>query len=140
MNSYEIGPARPDEAARCPEIEARAAVRFAPEDLPPSVASQVTDLEELVVAQREGRLLVARVDEGETPVGFVLLEDHGEEAHLAEVDVLPEYGGAGIGRDLVEAACAWARIKGFATITLSTFRDVAWNAPFYARVGFEALP
>jgi hypothetical protein len=24
-------------------------------------------------------------------------------------------------------------------VTLSTFRDVAWNGPFYARLGFRAL-
>ena len=140
MNFFEIGPARPDEAARCPEIEARAAVRFAPDDLPPGVANRVTDVETLLEAQRDGRLLAARVDDGETLVGFDLLEAHGDEAHLEEIDVLPEYGGGGIGRDLLETTCAWARAKGFAWITLSTFRDVPWNAPFYASAGFEEIP
>ena len=140
MDFHEVGPADPHEAARCPEIEARAAIRFDPEDLPPGVAGQVNEVETLVAAQREGRLLVARVDDGQTLVGFALLEEHGDEAHLEELDVLPEYGGVGIGRDLLEAACAWARIKGFASITLSTFRDVPWNGPFYARAGFEEIP
>ena len=139
MSFFEIGPARADEAARCPEIEARAAVRLSPEDLPPGLANQVTDLDTLLEAQRDGRLLVARVDDGETLVGFALLEAHGDSAHLEEIDVLPEYGGAGIGRDLLETTCAWARAKGFFSITLSTFRDVAWNGPFYASAGFEEI-
>ena len=138
MSAFEVGPARADEVACCPEIEARAAARFSPEDLPPGGADEVTDLDTLDRARRDGRLLVARV--GETVAGFVLLEEHGDEAHLEEVDVLPEFGRRGIGRGLVDAACDWARAKGFASITLSTFRDVAWNAPFYASAGFEAIP
>ena len=47
---------------------------------------------------------------------------------------------AAVARGLVDAACARARAKGFASITLSTFRDVAWNAPFYASAGFEEIP
>jgi len=139
MSGFEIGSARPDEVSRCPAIEARAAVRFSSGDLPPGAANQVTDLETLARAQREGRLLVARVEAGETVAGFVLLADHGDEAHLVEVDVLPEYGRMGLGRGLVEAACDRAREQGFASITLSTFRDVPWNAPFYARTGFEEI-
>lgn len=139
MSAFEIGPARPEEVARCPDVEAHAARRFPSRDLPPGAADRVTDLETLIHAQREGRLLVARTDAGETVAGFVLLEDHGDEAHLEEVDVLPECGRMGIGRALVDAACTRARGQGFVSITLSTFRDVAWNGPFYARAGFEEI-
>jgi GNAT superfamily N-acetyltransferase len=55
------------------------------------------------------------------------------------LDVDPDFGRRGIGRRLVEAACDWARAKGSERITLSTFRDVAWNAPFYTRLGFITL-
>jgi hypothetical protein len=41
---------------------------------------------------------------------------------------------------LVLASCDWARAQGSDRITLSTFRDVAWNAPFYARLGFDEIP
>ena len=37
-------------------------------------------------------------------------------------------------------ALAWARGAGYRQVTLTTFRDVAWNAPFYARCGFRELP
>ena len=33
----------------------------------------------------------------------------------------------------------WARASGLAAVTLTTFRDVPWNAPFYRRVGFEVV-
>ena len=32
-----------------------------------------------------------------------------------------------------------AREKGYTSLTLTTFRDVPWNAPLYARLGFEML-
>jgi hypothetical protein len=35
--------------------------------------------------------------------------------------------------------CAWADASGHREITLTTFRDVAWNAPFYARLGFAVV-
>ncbi len=72
-------------------------------------------------------------------VGFAHLIWIGEFAHLEEVDVDPDFGRRGIGRLLIEAACNWANSKDSARITLTTFRDVAWNAPFYARLGFRRL-
>jgi hypothetical protein len=40
---------------------------------------------------------------------------------------------------LVAAVCDWARFQGYGAVTLTTFRDVAWNGPFYARMGFGVL-
>jgi hypothetical protein len=36
--------------------------------------------------------------------------------------------------------CAWAATAGFQSVTLTTFRDVPWNMPFYERLGFETIP
>ena len=35
--------------------------------------------------------------------------------------------------------CAWARDRGYAEITLTTYRDIPWNGPFYASLGFKVL-
>ena len=35
---------------------------------------------------------------------------------------------------------AWARRRGDHALTLTTFRDVEWNGPYYARLGFEPIP
>jgi GNAT superfamily N-acetyltransferase len=51
------------------------------------------------------------------------------------MDVLPEHAGQGLGAALIEAVCSWAHTRGFDAVTLSTFRDVPWNAPFYTRHG-----
>jgi len=40
---------------------------------------------------------------------------------------------------LVRAVCEWATVSGYALLTLTTFRDVPWNYPFYARLGFVEI-
>jgi GNAT superfamily N-acetyltransferase len=55
------------------------------------------------------------------------------------MDVDPAHGRRGLGAALVETVCDWARIQGYGVISLSTFRDLPWNAPFYAKLGFQIL-
>ena len=138
MSEYTIGLSRGEEPCELPGIERRAARLFSPELLSPEAAAETTPVSVYDRAQREGRLLVAR-DAAARVVGFAHLIWIGEFAHLEEVDVDPDFGRKGIGLLLVEAACDWANSKGSARITLTTFRDVAWNAPFYARLGFRRL-
>ncbi|NNL67092.1 MAG: GNAT family N-acetyltransferase [Myxococcales bacterium] len=121
-----------------PEIERAAAALFASSD------EQVEDLEPgeagwFDAAARKGLLFVA-VDADDHPVAFALFERFPESRHLEEIDVHPDVGRQGLGRRLIEAAAAWAREAGERRITLTTFRHVAWNAPYYARLGFRELP
>lgn len=84
-----------------------------------------------------GILRVAEVD-GEV-VGFALCGQVDGHAHLFEMDVVPEHGRCGIGSALLESVCDEAAARGFSAITLTTLRDVAWNAPFYAARGFGEI-
>jgi len=74
------------------------------------------------------------------PVGFAIATVLGPVAYLEEVDVLPSHGRRGLGRRLVETVADWARGRNFPHLTLSTFLNIAWNAPFYSTMGFEKLP
>jgi GNAT superfamily N-acetyltransferase len=76
---------------------------------------------------------------GNPPVGFACVEVVDGIAHLWQVSVHPDAGGQGRGRALVEAACAWARANGYPAVTLTTFRDVPWNGPFYTKLGFYGV-
>ena len=51
----------------------------------------------------------------------------------------PDHARRGIGRQLIEHAAGWARDHGYPALTLTTFRDVIWNAPYYERLGFRVL-
>jgi N-acetylglutamate synthase-like GNAT family acetyltransferase len=70
-----------------------------------------------------------------------LVYPRGDTSHIAVYcGTLGSSGLAGkrVGRQLI--ACAeHARKLGLTSLTLTTFRDVPWNAPFYARLGFEIV-
>ncbi|MXO91822.1 GNAT family N-acetyltransferase [Pontixanthobacter aquaemixtae] len=69
-------------------------------------------------------------------VGFAACGPVGRELHLNEISVARSQQGKGIGAGLLEALAVDARNNGFHAITLNTYRDIPWNAPFYARHGF----
>lgn len=72
--------------------------------------------------------------------GFLAAERADDELHIWEIDVLSQDQGRGFGRRLIEEARAYAESAALSALTLTTFRDVPWNAPLYARLGFEMLP
>jgi GNAT superfamily N-acetyltransferase len=127
--------ARPADAAAMPAIERAAAVCFANTD----GADITRTRSEAGFARliRKGHCLTAHVDE--VIAGFLVSEPFRRELHIWEMGVLPEYQRRGIGAGLVRAALIDARNSGFRAVTLTTFRDVMWNAPFYIRLGFEEV-
>jgi GNAT superfamily N-acetyltransferase len=60
--------------------------------------------------------------------------------HLEQISVVPEAGGLGVGAALMATVIGWARDDGGESLTLSTFRDLRFNAPWYARFGFDVVP
>lgn len=84
-----------------------------------------------------GILHVAEV--GGQAVGFALCGKIDGHTHLYEMDVVPEHGRRGIGSALLESVCNEAATRGFSAMTLTTLRDVPWNAPFYAARGFVEM-
>lgn len=95
-------------------------------------------VEQFVRAQQAGLLWVA-VNRDGAPQGFALLCEIDGYLHLDELDVHPSHGRRGIGAALLQRVCRSAQSSGHPAVTLSTFRDVPWNAPFYAQHGFRVL-
>lgn len=81
---------------------------------------------------------VAALSSGQ-PAGFADAGPLGGGFHLRELSVDPAHGRRGVGTALVEAVIAASRERGLSGVSLTTFRDVPFNAPFYARLGFEEL-
>lgn len=77
---------------------------------------------------------------GNHPVGFILAEVHSSSLFIVELSVHLDWQGNGIGRQLIACAVEHARAMGLGSLTLTTFSDVPWNAPFYARLGFVEVP
>jgi len=72
-------------------------------------------------------------------IGFATCEAFEHELHLWELAVRHDAQGKGVGRAMITAVVDEARARGLPAVTLTTFRDIAWNAPFYARCGFVEL-
>jgi hypothetical protein len=53
--------------------------------------------------------------------------------------VHPRQQGSGLGRALLDAVASWARERQCAGLSLTTFRDVPWNAPLYEHLGFTVI-
>lgn len=129
---------RVDDLPLLVEIERAAAALFEGHDVAASVLADSTSIEQFRVAHDQELLWVADWDA--VPVGFAFVEIVDGCAHLDELDVHPRVGRRGIGSMLVRAVCAWAGGRIPAVLTLTTFRDIPWNEPFYRRLGFEEAP
>lgn len=138
ISGYSICSARAEHISALPAIELAAAQLlrgYAPE----SVLAETTDERTFADAARDGRLWVA--SRGDAPVGFALVKMLADDLpHLEEIDVHPSHGRRGLGTALVRAVCDWATVSGYVMLTLTTFRAVPWNLPFYARLEFVEIP
>lgn len=101
-------------------------------DMPP------LSLSALAVCQQAGRVWVT-VDPDDRPVAFVVVDLVDGCAHVQQISVDPGYARRGVGRRLLDHVAGWAGERGLPALTLTTFRSVPWNGPYYARCGFREL-
>lgn len=128
-----LRPARAVEVEAIRALERASAQRFL--GLMDAVAAdQPTPAPTLARRIAEGGLLIAEA--GETVIGFVMFRLLEDGLYVEQLDVLPAFAGRRIGAALLDAVAG--RADG-GDLTLSTFRDVPWNAPYYARLGFEIV-
>lgn len=135
---YIIRYARANELAALQHVELAAGGLFAEIGLNRVAEDDPLPLDFLWAQQRLG-LVWAAADEHDRPVGFAATRELDGALHIEEIAVHPAHGRRGLGKRLIETLCDWAREQGYPAITLSTFRDVPWNAPYYARIGFRVL-
>ncbi|MEV1045557.1 GNAT family N-acetyltransferase [Streptomyces sp. NPDC049916] len=76
---------------------------------------------------------------GDRPLGYLLADPVDGALHIEQVSVDPAAARRGIGRTLIDRLAAPAAERGMRALTLTTFTDVPWNAPYYARIGFRVL-
>ncbi|MCK7291140.1 GNAT family N-acetyltransferase [Enterobacter bugandensis] len=133
-----VRPTHSDDVAALSAIERAAAGRF--RDIPELAwlaDGEVIPAEQHLDYAERGLSWLALAND--QPVGFVLAEAHPSSLFIVELSVDLDWQGKGIGRQLIACAADHARQKGLRSLTLTTFRDVPWNAPFYARLGFEMM-
>jgi len=72
--------------------------------------------------------------------GYIVATVLDGNAHVEQVSVAPAYARRGIGRQLMSHVEEWGRRHDRPATTLTTFRDVPWNGPYYQRLGYRELP
>jgi|SRR4051812_13144869 GNAT superfamily N-acetyltransferase len=95
-------------------------------------------VEELLPYVRDGRAWVVDGDDG-VPAAYLIADWVDGNVHVEQVSVDPRYAGRRIGASLVEHVAQWARERGAPALTLTTYTEVAWNGPYYERLGFRRL-
>lgn len=134
---FVIRAARRDELRTIRDIENEADLVFRRVVMPWVLGMQPADRRLL---ERQRRRLWVAADGVNRAVGFALLTCVGGEAYLYQLSVIPRAARRGVGAALIETVCAAARAAGHRTLLLSTYAGVPWNAPYYARRGFDVVP
>lgn len=137
-SGYKIRSACAKELPLLAQIERSAAALFL--DTPYAFLANEEPLSLDFVRQRfqAGQGWVA-LDPQDVVIGFAITREVDDTIYLQEMDVDPKHGRRGLGSALVETVCGWAQLQDYGTISLSTFRDLPWNAPFYSKLGFRIL-
>lgn len=97
-----------------------------------------SSMEELSNFSRNGLLLAAYTPDS-VPVGFIAGQIADEWLHVAEMDVHPNWQRRGIGKQLMHAMLRNGQQRGLTGATLTTDKMAAFNARFYATLGFEMV-
>ncbi|MBI1238732.1 MAG: GNAT family N-acetyltransferase [Alphaproteobacteria bacterium] len=109
--------------------------------MPDFAAPEDEDLVSLALLRaRAAAGLLWLAEENAVPVGFACADELDGVLYLAEIDVVPEAAGQGVGAALLRSVEACAIERRLPAVTLATFRDVPWNAPWYARHGYHEWP
>jgi GNAT superfamily N-acetyltransferase len=133
-----IRPPRRDELEALRAIEREAGRAFAAIGMPEIAADEPPPLAELEMHRAAGRAWVA-VDADDRPAAYLVASVVDGCAHVDQVSVGPAHRGERLGAALIEELATAARADGRAGLSLTSFRDVPWNAPYYARLGFSIV-
>ena len=137
---YGVRFARPDELDALPAIEIAADIRFQATAHADLVASYpTTGIADFAEAQDRWSLWVV-VGEGDRPVGFAHCRRVGDgDMYVAQLSVHPGHAGNRLAARLLDRLAGYCGPRGLRRLTLTTFRDIPWNAPYYARLGFREV-
>lgn len=129
---------RREEFSVLQDIESAAGAAFRDVGMPEVADDGPFTDEELVRYAEAGRAWVA-VDDGDVPVAYLVAKPVDGNLHVEQVSVHPRCARRGIGRALLDHAAQVARTERAPALTLTTFTEVPWNAPYYARCGFHPM-
>ena len=120
-----------------PELERAAGERFIAIGMADVADGEVTPLSILESRADLQRLYVAIAPDGKV-VGFLIWSPKDGRAYIEEVSVRPDHAGHRLGARMIDRLADDVR-GNHRALSLATFRDVPWNAPYYRKLGFSEL-
>ena len=136
---YNIRHATPRDIPQLVLIELAGNELFAPTNLIPEDHMDDHVSIEWHQAAIEADMSIVVADADDVPAGFILVSHREPDLYLDEIAVHPDHGRKGLGSALLTHLLDLAKMGNFRSVSLSTFRKVPWNAPFYAKHGFKEL-
>ncbi|GIF69897.1 GCN5 family N-acetyltransferase [Asanoa ishikariensis] len=133
-----IRKAQQNDLATLQDIERAAGEAFRGIGMPEIADDEPPTTSELEGYLQAGTAWVMTVEDD--VVAYLIAEPIDGNLHIEQVSVHPDHAGKRLGRQLIEHAAAEATANGMPALTLTTFRDVPWNAPYYERCGFHTIP
>lgn len=130
--------ARPGDLPLLGAIEASSALLFLGTPMAFAITDPLTPIDTFEAAQAGNTLWIAG-NANDAPVGFLLAEQVGAWLHILNIAVASEAQRQGHGSALLAAIIGAAPQLGCTCLSLTTDRDIAWNAPLYATMGFVEL-
>lgn len=135
---YAIRPARAADVPLLPAVEASAARLLEGVETGFTGRDATMPAEALDLLRDAGTLWVA-VDRSDAPVGFCAAGDLDGFLHVHELSVAFAHQRYGLGTALMATAVDYGRWAFVPAVTLTTDRELPWNKPFYAKLGFVEL-
>lgn len=138
MSAAPIRPPRRDELEALVAIEREAGALFKTIGMPEIAYDDPGTAPELEPFRAGGRAWVA-VDADDRPIAYLISAVVDGCAHVEQVSVAPAHARRRLGAALIDHLAGVAAAEGRPALTLTTFRDVPWNAPYYERLGFRVI-
>ncbi|MDQ1035319.1 ribosomal protein S18 acetylase RimI-like enzyme [Streptomyces sp. V3I8] len=120
------------------DIERAAGEPFRIFGMPEIADDEPPPLDLLERFRKAGHAWVAEDSAGRL-VAYLIGEPVDGAFHIEQVSVHPDAAHQGVGRTLIAYVAGRARRQGLTGLSLTTFAEVPWNAPYYERLGFRVL-
>jgi GNAT superfamily N-acetyltransferase len=130
--------ARADDLLIVQDIERAAGQLFRAVGMPEIADDPPPSVDALTAYQQAGRAWVA-ADPADVPVAYLIADPVDGQLHIEQLAVLPSHARRRIGGQLIEYLAHQALAAGIPALTLTTFAEVPWNAPYYRRCGFGVI-
>lgn len=140
MASIIIRDALLSDLTTCQTIEQSAAKRFLESDI--AEINKLADGDplsaEMLTSSIDNELcFISEIDQ--EAVGFIALTQYSNSWYIEEISVVDHAQSQGVGNGLLSYIKMLAEIKRIASINLITFKDVAWNQPYYTKKGYRQI-